>query len=109
MQQRMKAATERSERFTERLESNITQLNTEGENTFVAEQLLNKAKARVRESEREMLAFEVAVSRAANSSAPYDDIGDAIQQAKTTKTSLIATHDAIRATLVEVESMHEDS
>jgi chromosome segregation ATPase len=104
---RMRAANERLERFTERLDACLTQLKKEGKNTFIAEQFLNQAKAQLRDVEKEVLELDVAISSAAYSTPPYTELSQAIAQVKKTKSSLTGCLETIKKAVREARHAHE--
>jgi hypothetical protein len=104
---RMRAANERLERFTERLDFCLTRSEEEGKNTFIAEQFLNQAKVQLRNVEGEVLELDVVISSAAYSTPPYTELSQAIIQVKETKSSLTDCLETIKKTVREARHAHE--
>lgn len=108
IQRRMKAATERMERFTERLESRQTKLAQQGAQTYLIDRMLNQSQAKLKLADQEVLNLDVTISEAANASPPYAEIGTTIDQVKKTKTAVIAVFESVKKTSAEVRRVSEN-
>lgn len=106
--QRMKTAAERLERLNERLSSRQQKLADQGGETVIANELLGTARSRLRTANQEVLNLDIAISKAANSSSPYAEIGEAIAQVKTTGPALTNTLDSVIKAYTETRRVSED-
>jgi small-conductance mechanosensitive channel len=105
--QRMRAAGERLERFSERLDSRLTKLEQQGSDTSTARQLLDKAKARQRQADQEIINLDISISRAANSSPPHSETAATIEQVKKTKSALVETLEDVKKVVGETRRLSE--